>query len=60
MTNLERLKEANLVPDDCEFDEDEEAAIESLTHDEVNALISTKQKLGDDFINKNTPHGMMF
>ena len=60
MTNLERLKEADLVPDDQEFDEDETAAIESLSYAEVNALISSKQKLGEDFINKHTPHGMMF
>jgi hypothetical protein len=60
MTNLERLKQAGLVPDDYEFDQNEEAAIESLTNEEVNALISSKQKLGEDFINTHAPHGMMF
>jgi hypothetical protein len=60
MTNLERLKQAGLVSDDCEFNDDEESAIEALTHDEVNALISSKDKLGEDFINRHMPHGMMF
>jgi hypothetical protein len=60
MTNLERLKEANLVPDDYEFDENEKNAIESLSPQEVQALISSKEKLGSDFINTHAPHGMMF
>ena len=45
MTNLERLKEAGLVPDEYEFDEDEQNAIESLSNQEVQALISSKEKL---------------
>jgi predicted lactoylglutathione lyase len=60
MTNLERLKEAGLVPDDYEFDQNEETAIESLSNEEVNALISSKEKLGGDFIQTHVPHGMMF
>jgi hypothetical protein len=60
MTNLERLKQAGLVPDDYEFNQNEEATIESLTHEEVNGLISSKEKLGEDFINTHVPHGMMF
>jgi hypothetical protein len=60
MTNLERLKEAGLVPDDYEFDGNEESAIESLSHQEVEALISSKEKLGAEFINAHAPHGMMF
>jgi len=60
MTNLERLKEAGLVPDEYEFDQDEETAIESLSSEEVNALISSKEKLGADFIQTHVPHGMMF
>ncbi len=60
MTNLERLKQAGLVPDDYEFNQNEEAAIESLTNEEVNGLISSKEKLGEDFITTHVPHGMMF
>jgi hypothetical protein len=60
MTNLERLKQAGLVPEDYEFDEDEKAAMESLSTQEVESLISSKNKLGEDFINEHVPHGMMF
>jgi len=60
MTNLERLKQAGLVPDDYEFDASEQAAIESLSNQEVDSLISSKEKLGEDFMNAHVPHGMMF
>ncbi|HEY6121802.1 MAG TPA: hypothetical protein VIV66_17730 [Pyrinomonadaceae bacterium] len=60
MTNLERLKQAGLVPEDYEFDEDEKTTIESLSTQEVESLISSKNKLGEDFINEHVPHGMMF
>jgi len=60
MTNIEKLKEAGLIPDDYEFDGDEQSAIESLSQQEVEALISSKEKLGADFINSHAPHGMMF
>ena len=60
MTNLERLKQADVVPADYEFDESEKAAIESLSSQEVDSLISTKNKLGENFINEHVPHGMMF
>lgn len=59
-TNLEQLQEAGLVDKDYKFTEEEKAAIESLTDAEVNHLISSKQKLGDAFIKKHMPHGMMF
>ena len=60
MTNLERLKQAGVVPEDYEFSQGEEDTIESLSTQEVDSLISSKQKLGDDFINSHVPHGMMF
>lgn len=59
-TNLEQLQQAGLVDHDYEFTAEENAAIESLTDAEVNHLISTKQKLGEAFIKKHMPHGMMF
>ena len=60
MTNLERLQQAGLVPDEYEFNQNEKDAIESLTDEEVNGLISSKEKLGENFINTHMPHGMMF
>jgi hypothetical protein len=59
-TNLEQLQQAGLVDKDYEFTAEEKAVIESLTPAEVNHLISTKEKLGEAFINKHVPHGVMF
>lgn len=59
-TNLEQLREAGLVDKDYKFSDDEKAAIESLSDAEVSHLISSKQKLGDAFVKKHMPHGMMF
>jgi hypothetical protein len=59
-TNLEQLQQAGLVDKDYEFTAEEKAVIESLTAAEVNHLISTKEKLGEAFINKHVPHGVMF
>ncbi len=60
MTNLERLEQAGVVPEDYEFNESEKSAIESLSSQEVDSLISSKNKLGEAFINAHVPHGMMF
>ncbi|HEY3040130.1 MAG TPA: hypothetical protein VGJ66_15430 [Pyrinomonadaceae bacterium] len=60
MTNLEKLQQANLVDDDYEFNKNEQDAIESLSDSEVESLISSKEKLGESFIRKHVPHGMMF
>jgi hypothetical protein len=59
-TNLERLQEAGLVDKNYNFTAEEKATIESLTDAEVNHLISSKEKLGESFIKKHMPHGMMF
>ena len=60
MTNLEKLQQAGLVDDKYKFSAEEKEAIESLTTAEVNHLISSKEKLGESFIKKHVPHGMMF
>jgi hypothetical protein len=60
MTNLEKLQEANLVDADYKLNEKDREAIESLTDTEVDSLISSKEKLGESFIRKHVPHGMMF
>jgi hypothetical protein len=59
-TKLEQLQDAGLVEKNYKFTDDEKAAIESLSDAEVNHLISSKQKLGEGFIKKHVPHGMMF
>jgi hypothetical protein len=59
-TNLEQLQQAGLVDKDYNFTAEEKAVIESLTPAEVNHLISTKEKLGEAFIKKHVPHGVMF
>jgi len=60
MTNLEKLQQAGLTDEDYKFNKNEKDAIESLTPAEVNALIRGKEKLGEAFIKKHVPHGMMF
>ena len=59
-TNLEQLQEAGLVDNDYKFTAEEKTVIESLTGAEVNHLISTAEKLGEAFIKKHVPHGLMF
>lgn len=60
MTNLEKLQKADVVDDDYKLSDSEKDAIESLTDTEVDSIISTKEKLGESFIKKHVPHGMMF
>jgi hypothetical protein len=60
MTNLEKLKQANLIDDDSKLNQSDKEAIETLSDTEVESLISSKDKLGEDFIRKHVPHGMMF
>ena len=49
MTNRERLEEAGLIDPKGVLSKEQEDAIESLTSEEVDALISTKAKLGSVF-----------
>lgn len=60
MTNIERLTDAGVCPANQKFTKEEKEAIESLSKHEVDALISSKEKLGDDFIKNHVPHGFMF
>ncbi len=53
MTNVETLMEAGVVPGDHTLTSDEVSVINGLSASEVQALISIKQKLGDDFIQRN-------
>jgi hypothetical protein len=54
MSNLEKLKAAGVVPHDHKLSEADCATIENLHEHEVQSLISIKQKLGDEFVKRNT------
>jgi hypothetical protein len=58
--NIQALTNAGLITSGYEFTADEQAAIESLSADEVQALISAADKLGKDFLAKSSPHGLLF
>ena len=53
MSNLETLIAAGIVPEDHTLSDDDSQVIETLTHHEVQALVSLKEKLGDDLIRRN-------
>lgn len=53
MDNLTTLKSAGVVPQDHTLTDADLAIIAALTAIEVQALINLKQKLGDDFIQRN-------
>jgi hypothetical protein len=53
MTNLEKLIEAGVVPPDHTLTDDDSSVIENLSHLEVACLVDLKQKLGEDFIQRN-------
>ncbi len=54
MSNLEKLKAAGVVPHDHTLSDADRSTIEDLHDHEVQSLISLKQKLGDDFVKRNT------
>ena len=65
VSKLQRLERAGLIRSGCEFSEEDERLLESLSEAEVDALISVKTKLGEDFFNRNTclaypPVGIVF
>lgn len=49
MTNIERLQQAGLVEVDHQLTPDEINSVNQLSSAEVDALISIRAKLGDDF-----------
>ncbi len=53
MANIDKLKKAGLVSKTAKLTDDEVKALNSLSEDEVNALISAKAKLGDAFVKKH-------
>jgi hypothetical protein len=54
MSNLEKLKAGGVVPHDHKLSEADVTVIETLHEHEVQSLINLKQKLGDDFVKRNT------
>lgn len=47
MTNHEKLDAAGLINPDYDFSDEEKAVLESLSDDEVDALISVQKKVND-------------
>ncbi len=54
MSNLERLKRAGLIRSGYEFSKEDQRLLESLSEEEVEALISVKRKVGEDFLHRHT------
>ena len=54
MDNLTTLTSAGVVPQDHTLTDADLGIIAALTTVEVQALINLKQKLGDDFIQRNS------
>jgi len=65
MTNLERLEEAGMIRPGHQFSREDLLLLESLSHEEVGALISVKAKVGEGFLHRNVsgdhpPVGIVF
>lgn len=57
MSNFERLQAAGLIEVNHTLTPDEVNSINQLTPAEVDALISVRAKLGDDFFNRKVQVG---
>ena len=55
MSNRDRLQEAGLIRKGYKFSKHDEDLLESLSEEEVEALINVKRKLGGDFFQRNNP-----
>jgi hypothetical protein len=53
MSNLSRLQEAGIIAANASFSSSDQQIIDSLTDDEVSALISIKQKVPDSFLQQH-------
>jgi uncharacterized protein YjgD (DUF1641 family) len=63
MSNRATLENAGLIPKKYDFSKADSAIIESLTREEVNALINIANKLTLDLLkrtSKDTPVGILF
>lgn len=59
-TNIERLREAGVIKAGYEFNPPDTKALERLSEEEVNVLINVYKELGEKFLEKNCPHGIVF
>ncbi|HTV15664.1 MAG TPA: hypothetical protein VME68_13175 [Acidobacteriaceae bacterium] len=57
MSNFDRLQAAGLIEVHHALTPDEINSINQLTPAEVDAIISVRTKLGDDFFNRKVPAG---
>lgn len=57
MTNLERLQQAGLIEVNHPLTPDEVNSVNQLSSAEIDALISIRAKLGDDFFTRKVPMG---
>jgi hypothetical protein len=57
MTNVEKLQEAGLIHLSHPLTDTEAESVNQLSPAEVDALISVKSKLGDDFFNRKVDTG---
>lgn len=57
MTNLERLQQAGLVEVDHPLTADEVNSVNQLSPAEIDALISIRAKLGEDFFTRKVKMG---
>jgi hypothetical protein len=53
MENLDLLISAGVIPQAHTLTADDIEAVNGLSHDEVDALIAVKFRLGDDFLQRN-------
>jgi hypothetical protein len=57
-SNFAKLKTAGIIPAKNHLSDDDKYLLSTLSAAEVKALISTKAKLGDDFIKRNARPSM--
>ena len=57
MSNVEKLQQAGLLQTDHQLTDDEMQTVNQLSPAEVDALISVKVKLGDDFFKRKVQDG---
>jgi hypothetical protein len=57
MTNIERLQQAGLIDVNHALTPDEINSVNQLSSAEVDALISVRSKLGDDFFSRKVQVG---
>ena len=53
MANLDKLISAGVIPRDNSLSKDDINTINGLDPNEIDALISLRSKLGDDFLKRN-------